>query len=506
MYRNSLKILYNLKNHCDIYHFNLTTKFDRKSVQLQRDLEVPMKALLPLFLILALFEPAAAAESSLQRLTVQQNGQALISDTRSAALPVGKGQVRLDGLAPAMDPNTLVIRSTDGHAGLKILGIIQEPALASPSALLKSHVGQTLSIVIPDSAARDGRVRKQARLLSADEAPLFLMDGQIYAGPVESILYPAQPIGPSPRVTLAYANPGPEKRKIEALYSTGGLGWRMDYDLTADARFTKARLDGYATITNNSGLPFPAASVELLAGDVRLASGKRVLARGAAPMLALMEDASGTTPEALFEHHLYKLPGQINLPDQGLVRIPLAQAGSVSVTRRLVARASAVPTGRAAEPMPQSAQTLISFRNIGTEGLGQPLPKGVIRVYQAEANAETGARRLVGEADLERVAAGARAELSLGQAFDITLERTARSYERTGKNSFKGVWDIAIRNSKAETVTLNIQESFPGKWKVTESTRKLSRSTARAAEFEIEVPPTGEGQPLLFSYSFTLDM
>lgn len=504
--RETHEIVYNLKNFYDIYHFNSSEKFDRKFVQLRLILEVLMNALLSLLLVLVLAATAAASQPSSQRLTIQQNGQAFVSETWTHALPVEKGQVRLEGLAPNMDPHSLVIRSTDGHAALKILGLIHEPPLSGPSALLKAHVGQTLSIVIPDGAARDGRVRKQARLLSADEAPLFLVDGQIYAGPVESIHYPVQPVGPSPRVTLAYANAGPEKRTLEAQYVTGGLGWRMDYDLTADAGFTKARLDGYASITNNSGLPYPSVRVELLAGDVRQASGKRMLARASAPMLAMQEDAVGTAPEALFEHHLYKLPGLLSLPEQGLVRFPLAQSNAVSVSRRLVARASAVPSGRTAEPMAQSVQTLISFRNIGAEGLGQPLPKGVIRVYQSEGSGQSDARRLVGEADLDRVAAGAKAEISLGQAFDLTLERTAMSYERTGKNSFKGAWDITLRNSKAEAATVVIQESFPGKWKVTQSSHKVARSTARTAEFEILVPPTGEGQPLVLSYSFTVDM
>lgn len=461
-----------------------------------------MKTLLPIILVLVLALPAHAQDTPSQRLVITQSGQSLVSDSRLLSLPAGKGAVALEGLAPGMDATTLGLKPIDGRGGLKILALTQEPPLSGPSALLKSHVGQVLTITIPDGTTRDGRVRKQAKLLSAEEAPLFLVDGQIYAGPVESVLYPVQPVGSGPRVSLSCANSGPEKRKVELQYIAGELGWRMDYDLVSDAAFKTASLDGYAAITNRTGMPFRAIKVELLAGDVGQPSGKRMLSRASAPMMAMLEDASGAAPEQLFEHHIYKLPGLLDLPDQGLVRIPLAQSGKVAVAKNLVARASAVPSGRSADPVPQSVQTLISFRNTGAEGLGQPMPKGVIRVFQVD----DGVRRLVGEGQLERVPTGAKAEVALGQAFDVTVERTSKSYERTGKNSFKGSWELAIRNSKQEKVTLIVQESFPGAWKITESNRKPSRSTARAVEFTIDAPPTGEGQPTLLSYSFTLDM
>lgn len=461
-----------------------------------------MKSVLPILLVLLLATAATAQETYQQRLTISQAGQALVSDTRNLSFPAGKGEVALEGLAPGLDPSTLILKPSDGKVGLKLLGTSQEPPLSGPAALLKASVGQVLTILIPGGEAPGGHVRKQAKLLAADDTPLFLVDGLIYSGPVQGIFFPARPVGPGPRIAVHYSNTGPEQRKVETTYSAAEITWRMDYDLVSDRDFTAATLDGMATVINRSGLSFRSAQVELLAGDLGQAPTRRFSAKGAAPMLAMMEDAAPPTPEALFEHHIYKLPGRITLPDQGHVRIPMARSGKVSVSKNLVARASAVPSGRSVDPVPQSVQSLISFRNISAEGLGGPLPKGVIRVFQVDE----GVRRLVGESTLERVPAGASAEILLGQAFDVTLERTSKSYERTGKNSFKGSWELAIRNSKKERVRLLVQESFPGTWRITQSSHKLTRSSARTAEFALDVPPMGEGQPTVLAYSFTLDM
>lgn len=461
-----------------------------------------MRTLLVIIFIMLLPCLAAGQDAPRQRLTISQNGHALVSDIRTLSFPAGKGTIQLSGLAPGMDPATLSIKPIEAQHGLKILGLTQQPPLSGPSALLKSHVGQTLTIVIPDPAGGKGNVRKQAKLLSADEAPLFLIDGMIYAGPVQSTLYPVQQVGPGPRVAIAYSNSGKETRSVETLYSAGELGWSMDYDLVSDSSFKTATLDGYATITNRCGMPFLSAKVDLLAGDLGQQPGRRMLSKASSPMSAMMEDTTNTPSEELFEHHIYKLPGLFELPDQGLVRIPLAQSGKVSVTKNLVSRGSAVPVGRTVDPIPQSVQTLISFRNIGAEGLGHPMPKGSIRVHQVD----DGVRRLVGQSTLERIPTGAKAEISLGQAFDVTIERIAKSYERTGKNSSKGSWELAIRNSKKDKVSVIVQESFPGKWKITEASHKVTRSSARGAEFVVDVPPTGDGQLTILSYSFILDM
>lgn len=459
-----------------------------------------MHVLLALILVLALSCPLLAQGPSAHRLTVQQNGQALVTETRTLPFPRGKASVALEGCAATMDPHTLQLRPLD--AGLKILGARHEAALSGPTALLRAHVGKKLTVIIPDGLTREGRVRKEAVLVSAEEAPVFLVDGLLYAGPVEAVLYPVQAMSPSPRILLSADNSGAEKHKIEASYVAGEVSWRMDYALTADKDFAKARLLGTVSLSNRSGIDYPSAKVELLAGEPRQAFGGANKMLRSVAAIAVSEDMAQARPEALFEYHLYKLPGTVALPNQGLVQFPLVQAPGVTVSKRLVARASAVPQGRVADPIPQTAQALISFRNSGAQGLGQPLPKGVIHVYQED----DGARRLVGEAQLDRVAKGAKAEVVIGQAFDLTIERMAKEYERTGKNNYMGSWEITIRNSKAEKQRLVVQESFPGKWRVTESSHKVTRSSAHAAEFEIDVPPTGEGQPLVLTYAFTLDM
>lgn len=475
-----------------------------------------LPALLTALLLPALVLPALAArpdtEPVNQRLTIQQNGQAHVTETRTLNMKKGTGTVILELCPPTLDAHTLEVRPLASGGGLKLLNITHEPPLSGPGALLRAHVGKTVTVIIKDAPTgglpQGGTVRKEALVLSADDhagAPLLLVDGQIYSGPVQAILYPG-PAQPrlslsAPRISLAYANTGPERQKIEASYLAGEISWRMDYSLTSDKDFTRGRLSGLVTISNRSGADFSRATVELLAGDPRSVTGgaNKTMLRTMA--MASLEDSAQASPEALFEYHLYKLAGTLNLPNQAQTQVPLLPPTTMAVSRRLVARAGAAPAGRMAEPMPQTAQALVSFRNIGSEGLGRPLPKGILRLYQEDASG----RRFVGEAALDRVAVGGRAEVMVGQAFDLTLERTAKEYERTGRNSFRGAWEITVRNSKAEKQKLYVQESFPGAWRITESSHKFTRVSARVAEFELDVPPTGDGRPLTLTYSFTLE-
>jgi hypothetical protein len=61
------------------------------------------------------------------------------------------------------------------------------------------------------------------------------------------------------------------------------------------------------------------------------------------------------------------------------------------------------------------------------EALGKPLPGGVVRVYAKDSK---GAAQFVGEDRIEHTAKNEEVRLRLGEAFDITAERTQLVFNR----------------------------------------------------------------------------
>jgi hypothetical protein len=58
--------------------------------------------------------------------------------------------------------------------------------------------------------------------------------------------------------------------KVEVSYFTSGISWNADYVMITDAVETKAAIDGYVTVVNNSGEDYEGAQVRLVVGVVNL--------------------------------------------------------------------------------------------------------------------------------------------------------------------------------------------------------------------------------------------
>ncbi|OGR36766.1 MAG: hypothetical protein A2051_11505 [Desulfovibrionales bacterium GWA2_65_9] len=447
----------------------------------------------------------SAQEIKKSHLVVQQNGQALVTELRPLTLPKGEGSVLLPGLPSTLDPQTLQVRSKTAPQGLAIHDLALDDDLLTPSNLLRRNLGKKVTLILPDGKTRDGRIQKEATILSTDEAPVFLIDGAIYAGPYEAILYPELPKGlsPRPRLTMNVNNSGPARQDIELTYIARELSWRMDYVLAMNKAATSGKLTGWVTLQNRSGADFGDAVVELLAGDPRSATQFTPRALFAAKAMAAPEAMDAVSaPQELFEYHLYPLKRPLTLANQQSRQVQLFESGRLGVSRKLLGRANALPSGREAEPIKENLDAVISFRNTKALGLGLPLPKGTLRAFQEQAES----KYFLGEAPLERTPVGGSVELRLGQVFDITVERVALEFEKTGKNSYKGSWELRLRNSKKEAQRVVLQELLPGKWKVQDASQKWSKPSSGVLEFAVDVPAGTGQEPHLVRYSFSTEL
>jgi len=183
------------------------------------------------------------------RLVIQQNGQALVTEQRPLTLPKGAGQIVLPNLPTSLEAQTLQVQSKTAPNALEIRDFALDGELLSPSTLLRRNVGKQVTLILPDGKTRDGRIQKEATVLSTDETPLFLVDGRVYSGPVESISYPELPenLGPKPRITMNLVNSGPARQTLELSYLAQEISWSMDYVLTMNKSATSALLSGWAT-------------------------------------------------------------------------------------------------------------------------------------------------------------------------------------------------------------------------------------------------------------------
>lgn len=444
-----------------------------------------------------------AAEHESVHMVVQQDGQALVNEVRSFALPKETGTILVPDLPESLIPQTLQVRSQSSPKALKLLGITRNGALLTPSSIMGRSLGKKVVVTLPDGKTRAGRIQKEAVLLTASEPPLLLIDGRVYAGPVEAITYTEAPQGLTarPEFALNVINTGPVRQDLSLTYVAREIGWSMGYVLTINKTATSGQLSGWVTLTNQSGKSFAQANIDLLAGDLKSAQpveNRKYLA--SSPMMARALSPNASTDEA-FEYHVYKLKHRVSLADQQSRQEQLFESTTIPLIRKLIGTAQALPYSQPAEPVQQDLDIVLSFRNAKAAGLGLPLPKGSLRAIQEDGDAVYP----LGENTLPHTPAGSTAKIVLGKAFDLKIERVMTEYEKTGKNSYHATWELRITNAKSEPQRITLQEQIPGKWKVETASQKWAKASAGMLEFNIDVPPTGEGAPFVLTYTFNTE-
>src|SRR5204862_6613600 len=132
---------------------------------------------------------------------------------------------------------------------------------------------------------------------------------QIVSGlAADLIRFPELPDTLYSRPTLIWTvqNDGAERHRIEASYLANRLAWNADYVLTVGRDDKAADLNGWVTMTNNSGTAFKNAKLQLVAGDLnRVRQQLNKMADMAAPAAARAEERMAQ--ESFSDYHLYTL-------------------------------------------------------------------------------------------------------------------------------------------------------------------------------------------------------
>ena len=434
-------------------------------------------------------------------------GLALVRDQRLVRrLKRGVTEISFTGVPSGILPDTIRLRGVDHPGGLAILEQNYQYDLASAAAVLKRYVDEAITIV-----PKDARKPVTGVLMSFDAATLVVRMGDgrvrnIERSHVRSIGFARLPAGLLTRPTLVWGleNRATRKQKFEVAYLTHGLNWRADYVLklkpavkpeNANAKgaiVDTADLVGYATITNNSGVTYENAQLKLMAGDVNLIPPDRIRDDSyhyTKLVLTSGELASpGFKEKSFFEYHLYTLGRSTTIADAETKQIELLSGSGIKLNRGYVYDRRANKT---------AARVVSEFKNSEENGLGKPLPKGVVRLYAPDSD---GMDTYVSNVSIDHTPVNEKVRLMWGHAFDIACSSKKTSFRKSG-NDVHETWEYQIRNHKEYDVTVTIIAYVP------HSTYKADCNypwhVRQVGMVEIDVPvKANTAATATFSYSY----
>ena len=431
-------------------------------------------------------------------VTVYNQNRGLVRDVRRVELPAGELDLRFMDIAAKVNPSTVHIVSMTAPHDLTVLEQNYEYDLLSPDKLLDKYVGREVTLVqfhMDNNSTREVDV-KATLLADNDNNPVWKVGDQIVTGiGRDRIIFPDLPPNLYSRPTLIWllANRQAGEQTVEASYLTDDMNWNADYVLTLPATEKTADLNGWVTVTNNSGTEFRNAQLQLVAGSVNVVQAPRPPGPRPEVMRAMAAPAPPQfAQENLSDFHLYSLERRTTLEDKESKQISLLEAANFPVEKHYEVNGqsyyyqNAVAPG---EPSKEPVEVHLKFKNSQANSLGVPLPAGTMRVYEADSK---GRLQFVGEDRIDHTPKDEKLDLHLGNAFDIIAERKQTDYEKVDRRTSESAFEITLRNHKSEPVTVELNEPFGGDWSIEQSSFKYEKTSATSARFMVPVAANGQ--------------
>jgi len=430
----------------------------------------------------------AADQSQKLSITVYNNNLALVQDERRLDVPAGRTRLEFKDVSASIKPETAALSG----AGFGVVEQNFDYDLLTPSKMMEKAVGHEIEIVrtVPGTGAQ---THEKATVLSVNSGVVLRIGNRIEVlsadGLPTQVIFNSIPENlraqPTLSITVDAAQAGP--RDMTLSYLTTGLSWKADYVAMFDETQNALKLQGWITLTNNSGTSYKDAKTQLVAGDVNITGEYQNNWRP--PTTVRSAGMQSSNNEAsVADYYLYTLPERVTIAE--------AQTKQVSFLDLNVAAKKAYEYrafGFESAQNPAHADVDIDFSN-----KERALPEGVMRVYLRD---EAGEPKFAGEDNIAHTPASSDLAVKIGEAFDVTVQPTLVSSEKISKTRTRYAMSYLLRNAKPEVVTVELRQG--GLWRggnVETESLPSRRIDAGTLGWSVPVPAHGET-----TLTFTVD-
>ncbi len=428
-------------------------------------------------------------------ITIYNQNFGLVREIRRVKLPVGKVELAYRDVSAHIQPETVHIRSLTDPGALAVVEQNYRYDLLSPQKLLEKYVGKKVIL------------HRYNRLLGKDEdfdaevlsteggSPVFNVGGEITYGFPGRVSFPEVPKNLVAKPTLVWLlGSGVAEQKVEVTYLTSNMGWRSDYVLLIDAEDKLGDLQGWVTLTNQSGASWENAKLKLVAGDVQKIAPPMTETTTIVDELdedkEIAEEAPKFVEEGFFEYHLYTLDQPTSVKDKEQKQVSLLEAKGIKLDKKLIFRGDGYEfRNDYGLQENQKVAVYLDIENKEANKLGMPLPKGTVRVYKAD---KSGSPQFIGEDFIDHTPRDEKVRVKMGEAFDVVADKKQTDWKPMGYCLSESAWEIKVRNHKDTDETVRIEEPAGGDWTILQSSHNPTKDDQQTFFFEVMVPKKGE--------------
>ncbi len=401
-------------------------------------------------------------------LTIYPKNLALITETRTLNLPLGKSTIVFEGVNERMIPTSVLLRQ---FSGLTIERNF-DAELLSKANLFERSIGETVTLTRTDKSS--GIVRRvRGEIISAKNGVVFDIGGKLEtyqcSGLSEATMFDNIPEGlnniPELSIDVDTTVSGP--RELVISYLADGFSWAADYRLDLTSEKT-AKFNAWLTFKNETAQSFKNTQTSVVAGslnrswqtkspekqsnhlaancwprqssltplpvteytgyrdEVMVTASKLYadvgleLAVTAPPAPALMDAAAPAPPEQedLSEYKLYRIPEPINVASYQTKQIRFINEPEVEVEQVYTFEESWRSLLNPDQPLrPAIQETRLDNSKDGK--LAKPLPSGTYRVM---SRTKEGKPHIQGEDSIDNRAVDLPVEIKTNISHNVQMQ------------------------------------------------------------------------------------
>lgn len=433
-------------------------------------------------------------------IVIYNSDMALIKDTRDVPLKSGKNEIAYAGISGEIIPSSVIL---DGK-NITFLENNFNFDVMTYQSLLEKSVGETVTTqyMNPKTGVLE---TNSAELVSYNNGnPILRINGKIdasYPGRIVFNRLPAQ-LRVKPTLVMDIAANQEGKQDLTLNYLTRGLSWDASYVAEIANDNKEMTLNGWVSLTNNSGMDYQNAHMQVVAGDVHIERyqvkrAKRIDESGM--MVGAVMKAAPMNEENIADYHLYTLPRTTDILNNQTKQVSLLSAEHVGIKKEYIFDNQLRPYGDIKNVKPNIK---INLKNTKENHLGIALPRGIVRLYQAD---KKGDLIFVGEDRINHVGNLEEVTLNMGTAFDISANakmiKNSERQEPITQNRVKHIsektYEVTFKNGTTNPVIVKVQEDFGANAKMLSETIKSQRAANRFT-WDVQIPAEGESK-LIYS-------
>lgn len=410
-------------------------------------------------------------------ITIYNNNQALVQDIRQLDISAGRSRIEFPDVSAQIRPETLSF-AADGAA------IIEQNFdfdLLTPSKMMEKAIGQTVTL-IRTNPATGVETRERAKVLSTaggvviqigDRIEVLRDDGL----PVRVVFDRVPPnLRARPTLSVNVESSRSGTRPAAIRYLTPGLRWNADYVALYDETSSTVDMQGWVTLTNNTGTTFHNADTLLVAGSP--GQGRQ---SGPRNNRNLVRPGTETADrEQLGDYYLYPIEGRTTIANAQTKQVSFLDVQGVKAERVYSRTVNWMTNDNA----PQNAVSSIEFSSSRAAGLGDALPAGNVRFYQRDRK---GSPQFIGENGIGHTPMGSTLNLATGDAFDVFVQAEVEERSRITEDEWESTVRYRVIEDDGRTRTYTREEK-PTYYR---TTMRYTFTNAKPSPVDVELVQAG---------------